>query len=147
MRGIGLRRRGERRMLKSPVEVGERRGLASLNSGNESGYRMRSLSFAFGFAALALATVTLALAASPADAGDTPGWSDTKPDSGPSVEIDGKFMIPYVETLPGKEVSFVMIPVPGGKFLMGSPKDEADRNDDEGPQVRVKVDPFWIGRH
>ena len=29
---------------------------------------------------------------------------------------------------------------------MGSPADEADRGDDEGPQVRVKVEPFWIGK-
>jgi formylglycine-generating enzyme required for sulfatase activity len=56
-------------------------------------------------------------------------------------------MIPYVETLPGKEISFVMIPVRGGEFLMGSPEDEPDRNEDEGPQVRVKVEPFWIGRN
>ncbi len=29
---------------------------------------------------------------------------------------------------------------------MGSPASEADRSDDEGPQVRVKVEPFWIGK-
>src|SRR5689334_16509748 len=55
-------------------------------------------------------------------------------------------MIPYVTKLPDTEISFVMIPVPGGEFLLGSPKGEADRGEDEGPQVRVKVEPFWIGR-
>ena len=30
---------------------------------------------------------------------------------------------------------------------MGSPEDEADRGEDEGPQVRVKVAPYWIGKH
>ena len=39
-----------------------------------------------------------------------------------------------------------MIPVPGGEFLLGSPAGEADRGDDEGPQVRVRVAPFWIGK-
>jgi formylglycine-generating enzyme required for sulfatase activity len=98
------------------------------------------------FAALAGTIIAFSLAPfCIASAKDVPGWSDEKPESKPYVEVDGKYMIPYVETLPGKEVSFVMIPVPGGEFLMGSPEGEADRNADEGPQVRVKVEPFWIG--
>src|SRR6478672_6622795 len=56
-----------------------------------------------------------------------------------AVKIDGGYMVPYTEKIPGTEVSFEMIPIPGGEFLMGSPKDEAGRGDDEGPQVRVKV--------
>jgi formylglycine-generating enzyme required for sulfatase activity len=55
-------------------------------------------------------------------------------------------MVPYTETIPGTEVSFEMMPIPGGEFLLGSPPDEAGRADDEGPQVRLKVDPFWIGK-
>jgi formylglycine-generating enzyme required for sulfatase activity len=39
-----------------------------------------------------------------------------------------------------------MIPIAGGEFLIGSPSQEADRNEDEGPQVRVKVEPFWMAR-
>jgi formylglycine-generating enzyme required for sulfatase activity len=39
-----------------------------------------------------------------------------------------------------------MVPVPGGEFVIGSPVDEADRADDEGPQVRVKIEPYWIGK-
>jgi formylglycine-generating enzyme required for sulfatase activity len=109
---------------------------------------MKSLRLIFRFALAASAmTVMMHPSASVADAEETPGWSDAKPESGPSVEVDGRYMIPYVEQLPGKETSFVMIPVPGGEFLMGSPEDEADRNEDEGPQVRVKVEPFWIGRN
>jgi len=63
-----------------------------------------------------------------------------------SVKIDGGYMVPYTEKIPGTDVSFEMVPVPGGEFLMGSPASEADRSEDEGPQVRVKVDPFWIGK-
>lgn len=74
----------------------------------------------------------------------TPGISKEKPAEGPSVEIDGGYMVPYTVTIPGTEVEFKMIPVPGGSFLLGSPEDEADRADDEGPQIKVDVDPMWV---
>ncbi|MES2709889.1 MAG: formylglycine-generating enzyme family protein [Verrucomicrobiota bacterium] len=40
---------------------------------------------------------------------------------------------------------FDMVPIPAGEFLMGSPDTEASRKPDEGPQVRVKIDAFWMG--
>jgi formylglycine-generating enzyme required for sulfatase activity len=54
----------------------------------------------------------------------------------------------YTETLDGPEgkVTFDMVAVPGGDFLMGSPPSEAERRDDEGPQVKVRLKPFWIGK-
>ena len=36
--------------------------------------------------------------------------------------------------------------VPPGCFLMGSPENEADRNQDEGPQHEVCLSGFWLGR-
>jgi formylglycine-generating enzyme required for sulfatase activity len=39
-----------------------------------------------------------------------------------------------------------MVAIRGGEFLMGSPPDEAKRDKDEGPQVRVKISPFWMAR-
>jgi formylglycine-generating enzyme required for sulfatase activity len=39
-----------------------------------------------------------------------------------------------------------MVPIKGGKFLMGSPAGEANRKDDEGPQHNVELDPFWMGK-
>jgi formylglycine-generating enzyme len=72
------------------------------------------------------------------------GIATSKPSAGPSVEIDGKFMVPYTVTIPGTEVSFEMIPVAGGKVLMGSPNGEAGRSEDEGPQVEVEVQPMWV---
>jgi len=39
-----------------------------------------------------------------------------------------------------------MVSLPGGTFLMGSPNDEPERDSDEGPQHRVTVRPFAIGR-
>jgi formylglycine-generating enzyme required for sulfatase activity len=43
-------------------------------------------------------------------------------------------------------VDFEMIAVPGGKFTMGSPKDEANRNVDEGPQFEVSIPHLWVGK-
>ena len=55
-------------------------------------------------------------------------------------------MKPYTEPIPGSDVTFDLVPVPGGEFLMGSPEDEADRKECEGPQRRVKIAPFWMGK-
>ncbi|SFI18514.1 formylglycine-generating enzyme family protein [Planctomicrobium piriforme] len=55
-------------------------------------------------------------------------------------------MKPYVQQIRDTDVKFEMLPIPGGEFVMGSPDDEADRNEDEGPQHKVKIDPFWIGK-
>lgn len=53
----------------------------------------------------------------------------------------------YKQEISGTDVSFEMVAIPGGEFLMGSPGAEANRGDDEGPQVKVKIDPFWIGKY
>ena len=66
--------------------------------------------------------------------------------AGPMVPIEGGWMVPYDETIPGTAITFRMIPVPGGTFRMGSPAAEADRSADEGPVFEVKIEPFWMGR-
>lgn len=86
------------------------------------------------------------MAAEPA----TPGFvAGPRPEGidGPIVEVDGGWMVPYEQTIPGTEVSFQMVPVPGGTFRMGSPDGEADRDDSEGPTFEVTVEPFWIAAH
>jgi formylglycine-generating enzyme required for sulfatase activity len=55
-------------------------------------------------------------------------------------------MTPYTNDIPGTQVSFVMLPIPGGEFVMGSPDNEPGRKPDEGPQHKVKISPFWMGR-
>jgi len=55
-------------------------------------------------------------------------------------------MKPYTEVLPDTEVTFDMVPIRGGKFMMGSPPDEEGRKDDEGPQHEVVIEPFWMGK-
>jgi formylglycine-generating enzyme required for sulfatase activity len=53
----------------------------------------------------------------------------------------------YTNTIPGTEVTYAMTAIPGGEFVMGSPDSEADRKDDEGPQHKVKISPFWMGTY
>jgi formylglycine-generating enzyme required for sulfatase activity len=52
----------------------------------------------------------------------------------------------YKETIPGTDIAYEMVPIPGGRFVMGSPGDEKGRNDDEGPQHEVEIRPFWMGK-
>jgi formylglycine-generating enzyme required for sulfatase activity len=53
----------------------------------------------------------------------------------------------YDTKVPKTDIPFSMVAIKGGQFLMGSPATEAKRKDDEGPQVKVKVKPFWMGKH
>lgn len=55
-------------------------------------------------------------------------------------------MKPYTNTIPGTKVTYVMIPIPGGEFTMGSPESEAGRSGDEGPTRKVKISPFWMAK-
>src|SRR5262245_4623984 len=56
----------------------------------------------------------------------------------------------YTETLvnpeDGTKVTFDMVAIPGGTFEMGSPTSEEKRRPDEGPPVKVRVKPLWIGK-
>ncbi len=53
----------------------------------------------------------------------------------------------YGESIPGSALTIDMVPIPSGGFLMGSPKTEKGRRDDEGPVRKVDVDPFWMASH
>jgi len=59
---------------------------------------------------------------------------------------DPSEMKAYTNTIPGTKVSYAMMPIPGGEFLMGTPDSEADRKADESPQHKVKIAPFWMGK-
>jgi formylglycine-generating enzyme required for sulfatase activity len=69
-------------------------------------------------------------------------------DVGPnfSSAIQPSSFAAYTETIPGTTVSFEMVPIPGGTFVMGSPAKEAGRKADEGPVHDVKIEPFWMGK-
>ncbi len=100
-------------------------------------------------ALLALIAIAFSIntAASRCLADDVVGIAKEKPASGPFVKVDEGYMVPYTLTIPGSDVKFEMIPVPGGTFKFGSPEDEDGFEDDQGPQVEVKVDPMWIAKH
>lgn len=51
----------------------------------------------------------------------------------------------YTEYIPNTSVSFNMIAIKGGTFLMGSPESEPLRNADEGPVREVTLSPFFMG--
>ena len=50
----------------------------------------------------------------------------------------------YTNQIPGTDVKFVMVPIPAGEFLMGSPASEPGRTNSEGPQHQVKISAFWM---
>jgi formylglycine-generating enzyme required for sulfatase activity len=71
-----------------------------------------------------------------------------KPVENPAAEAkDHADMKPYTEKIVGTDVKFDMAPIPGGTFKMGSPAGEKGRKTDEGPQVEVALEPFWMGKH
>jgi formylglycine-generating enzyme required for sulfatase activity/cellulose biosynthesis protein BcsQ len=43
-------------------------------------------------------------------------------------------------------VAITMVKIPAGSFLMGSPEDELDRSDVEGPQYEVRLGAFWMAQ-
>jgi formylglycine-generating enzyme required for sulfatase activity len=63
---------------------------------------------------------------------------------GPSRPADMK---PYTEKIAGTELTFEMLPIPGGTFEMGAPPPEDKRRDDEGPVHKVTIRPFWMGKY
>jgi formylglycine-generating enzyme required for sulfatase activity len=91
--------------------------------------------------------VSAQVAEAPAVTAETPGLVAARPAAGQFVETELGFMVPYTYTIPGTEIQFEMLPLPGGTFRMGSPAAEAEREEDEGPQSEVRVEPFWMGKH
>jgi formylglycine-generating enzyme required for sulfatase activity len=91
----------------------------------------------------------------------TPAWLPKPAIDIPAADAQEESgMKPYTEPIPGADVKFDMVPIKGGKFLMGSTEQEfrrfnkKDPNDkfakekpyDEGPPHEVVVDPFWMGK-
>ncbi len=52
----------------------------------------------------------------------------------------------FIEVL-GENLILEMVAIPDGTFLMGSPKQERERNDDERPQHEVAVSKFFMGKY
>lgn len=52
----------------------------------------------------------------------------------------------YTELIEHTNAKIEMIPIPAGKFLMGSPDSDEKRNTDECPPHEVEVSPFWMAK-
>ena len=56
-------------------------------------------------------------------------------------------MAKYTKTIPGTDVSYDMVPVPVGEFLMGTPEAEPGHQKDESPVHPVRIEAFWMNAH
>lgn len=91
------------------------------------------------------------------------GWqhwqAPSSPDGGPRVVEKSAIAAPVATTPSPKAVELKsletfsdckdcpeMVVIPGGTFLMGSPKGEEGRDSDEGPQHAVTLKPFALGK-
>jgi formylglycine-generating enzyme required for sulfatase activity len=104
---------------------------------------LRPRSLIWQAAAVCAAVLSFASSSLPAAEPDPADPYLRDPDS---VAATAEEMKPYSQRLRHTTVKFDMLPIPGGEFVMGSPEDEADRAEDEGPQHPVKIDPFWMGK-
>ncbi len=53
----------------------------------------------------------------------------------------------YTGSIPKTKTPYTMVAIKGGEFQIGSPESEKDRGDDESPQAKVKIKPFWMGKY
>jgi formylglycine-generating enzyme required for sulfatase activity/predicted Ser/Thr protein kinase len=92
-----------------------------------------------------------AAAPSPSKAGNTPKLTKIQ---FISVKLDNKGKIVsqpeshadiFNEDL-GNGVQLTMVKIPSGKFLMGSPENEAKRDKNESPQHNVSISEFYLGK-
>jgi len=53
----------------------------------------------------------------------------------------------YQQNIPGSTISFKMVPVKSGSFIIGSASNEKKRATDEGPQKNITLSAFWMGAY
>ncbi|MEX1027221.1 MAG: formylglycine-generating enzyme family protein [Candidatus Paceibacterota bacterium] len=97
------------------------------------------------------ARVVLGLVLTPLIApGFTAVWGAERPAPLPIPNADAASevgMKPYVELIEHANAKIDMVAIPSGKFVMGSPPTETDRQEDEGPQHEVAIEAFWMGKY
>jgi formylglycine-generating enzyme required for sulfatase activity len=71
--------------------------------------------------------------------------ASTRPTHAAQQESPAAATKPYTEAIPGTEVKFDLVPIPGGTFEMGAPPGEAKHGKDEEPRHGVEIAPFWMG--
>jgi formylglycine-generating enzyme required for sulfatase activity/cytochrome c553 len=53
---------------------------------------------------------------------------------------------PYTEKVPGTAIQIEMVPIPGGKMVLGSPNDEPGRENTDLPKKEVTIKPFFMAK-
>ncbi|MDB9438369.1 formylglycine-generating enzyme family protein [Dolichospermum lemmermannii CS-548] len=72
------------------------------------------------------------------------GWPKQKTEL--SIKRKQKQAQQFIEDL-GNGIQLEMVAIPGGSFMMGSPKNEPERRETESPQHQVTVPPFLLGKY
>ena len=81
--------------------------------------------------------------------GEVPGIAEQLAEGQRAVAVEEGQMVPYQQEIPGSQVSFKMLPIPGGAFEQGCSEQgntQEDAPQDETPTVKVEVEPFWMGK-
>ncbi|MGA1133274.1 MAG: formylglycine-generating enzyme family protein [Prochlorotrichaceae cyanobacterium] len=114
--------------------------------------KLKEAGFAVGMVDFEVATVVFGLAETPPDPETLQSAiveTVTVDAQGQEVQRQSHRVFYFEEDLPGlpeEAVPLRMAAIPSGEFLMGSPKNEEGRYEDENPQHRVWVEPFFIGQ-
>ncbi len=77
----------------------------------------------------------------------TPTWTPTLTPT-PEEPAEGSTIVVDIPNLPAGAKELEMVLIPAGTFTMGSPENEKDRYDDEGPQHEVTISrDFYLGKY
>lgn len=84
-----------------------------------------------------------------ANAAPAPSAVNSRTETVPAPSVDQDESVPQKAKIPVNLTNALGISlrlIPAGEFMMGSPDREVDRNDNEGPQHRVRItQPFYFG--
>ncbi len=53
----------------------------------------------------------------------------------------------YEQSIPGSDLRFTMMPIPGGTFSLGAVAGDKQQDKDETPTRKVRLPAFWMGAH
>ncbi|TWT98058.1 Formylglycine-generating sulfatase enzyme [Botrimarina colliarenosi] len=88
-----------------------------------------------------VASLALVLAAAGQGRGDAGLVAERPADDVRAVPTDRGWMVAYTETIPGTEVEFEMLPIPGGVVRLPVGPDDGD-----AAFVEVELPPYWVGK-